>query len=498
MSDLKSLKNLTKDLNILYVEDDKNIQKTMFKYLNKFFSSVVLASDGEEGLEKYQTQDFDIVITDLSMPKMDGIDMIAKIKELNINQIILITTAHSESYYMLNAIKYGIDGYIVKPFDFEQLNNELYKISSRIKIVKENEKYKLYLQEMVDEKTKSLNKMLEFQSDNYEKTLFSMIEMIEQRDTYTAGHSKRVAAYSKKIAQEMGYSEEDCTMVYQAGILHDVGKIGTPDAVLLNPKKLNDIEYKLIQEHVTLSYKLLKNIPMFESLAEIVYSHHEHYDGSGYPRALKAEEIHPLAHIMIVADAFDAMTTNRIYKAKKSVSEALEELVSLSSKQFHPDVVKKALVALKDIEIDVNISQIPTTKLEEERFAYFYKDTLSEAFNQSYLEVILKKNSSELNYKHMSVFKIDGFSKYNKKYGWEAGDKFIGKFANILCDNIKDDLVFRVFGDDFVLMCKERNDLRNIREILDDMFKNEEINYSVKYIDLSKKKIEKISEIENI
>jgi len=498
MSDLKSLKNLTKDLVVLYVEDDKNIQKTMFKYLNKFFSSVVLASDGEEGLEKYQTQDFDMVITDLSMPKMDGIEMIAKIKELNINQIILITTAHSESNYMLNAIRHGIDGYIVKPFDFTQLNNELYKISSRIKIVKENEKYKLYLQEMVDEKTKSLNKMLEFQSDNYEKTLFSMIEMIEQRDTYTAGHSKRVAAYSKKIAQEMGYSEEDCTMVYQAGILHDVGKIGTPDAVLLNPKKLNKIEYKLIQEHVTLSYKLLKNIPMFESLAEIVYSHHEHYDGSGYPRALKADEITPLAHIMIIADAFDAMTTNRIYKAKKSVNEALEELVSFSSKQFHPSVVKKAIIALKDIEIDTNISQVPTTKLEEERFAYFYKDTLSEAFNQNYLEVILKKNSTELKYKYMSTFNIDGFSKYNKKYGWEAGDKFLGEFSNILCNNVKDDLVFRVFGDDFVIMCEEKNDLSNVIEILDELFKNEDISYAIKSIDLNKKRIEKISEIENI
>jgi len=498
MSDLKSLKNLTKDLVVLYVEDDKNIQKTMFKYLNKFFSSVVLASDGEEGLEKYQTQDFDMVITDLSMPKMDGIEMIAKIKELNINQIILITTAHSESNYMLNAIRHGIDGYIVKPFDFTQLNNELYKISSRIKIVKENEKYKLYLQEMVDEKTKSLNKMLEFQSDNYEKTLFSMIEMIEQRDTYTAGHSKRVAAYSKKIAQEMGYSEEDCTMVYQAGILHDVGKIGTPDAVLLNPKKLNKIEYKLIQEHVTLSYKLLKNIPMFESLAEIVYSHHEHYDGSGYPRAIKGREIEPLAHIMIIADAFDAMTTNRIYKAKKSVNEALEELVNLSSKQFHPSVVKKAIIALKDIEIDTNISQVPTTKLEEERFAYFYKDTLSEAFNQNYLEVILKKNSTELKYKYMSTFNIDGFSKYNKKYGWEAGDKFLGEFSNILCNNVKDDLVFRVFGDDFVIMCEEKNDLSNVIEILDELFKNEDISYAIKSIDLNKKRIEKISEIENI
>ena len=117
--------------------------------------------------------------------------------------------------------------------------------------------------------------------------------------------------------------------IYQAGILHDIGKIATPDVILLNPQILNKLEYKLIQEHVKVGYRLLVNIPMFQDLAEIIHSHHERYNGTGYPRGLKGDEINPLARIMIVADAFDAMTTNRIYKGRKNLTEALDELIKI-------------------------------------------------------------------------------------------------------------------------------------------------------------------------
>ncbi len=498
MVDLKSLKELTKNLKVLYVEDDVSIGQTMVQYLEKFFSVVVYAANGLEGLQKYQLQKFDIVITDLSMPKMNGLDMLEQIKELNESQAVLITTAHSESDYMFGAIKAGIDGYIIKPFDFIQLNRELFKIAQKLQKFKENEKYKLHLQEMVEKKTSELRHLVDFQNDNYEKTLFSMVEMIEQRDTYTAGHSKRVADYSQKIAREMGFSDEDCIMIHQAGILHDIGKIATPDAVLLNPNSLNDIEYKLIQEHVEVSYRLLNNIPMFNALAEIVHSHHERFDGKGYPLGLKGDEILPLARIMIVADAFDAMTTNRIYKARKSIKEALGELVEFSSKQFHPEVVEAALVALKDTEIDENITQLPKSKLEEERFAYFYKDTLSEAYNQNYLDVVLMKNSYDAEYKNIEVFLLKDFSKYNKNNGWEEGDKLLKSIAKMLCKKLPQNLVFRVFGDDFVVVSKEKIELLDIQKSLDAIMENTKISYRIKSIDLDKVSINKITQIENV
>ena len=491
MPNIKNLKLLTSDLIVLYVEDDLAIQGAMTRYLTKLFSKVDIASNGEAGLNLFKETKYDIVITDLSMPIMDGIEMIKKIKEIDERQPILITTAHGESSYLMDAIKVHIDGYILKPFDYDELNYILYKISEKLKKFKENEDYKLHLQEIIELKTKEMN-------DNYEKSIYSMIELIEQRDTYTAGHSKRVANYSTLIAQEMGYSSDECKLIHQAGILHDIGKIETPDAVLLNPKKLNKIEYTLIQEHVNVGYQLLNSIPMFKPMAIIVYSHHERHDGSGYPNGLAGDEIDKLAKIMIVADAFDAMTTNRIYKARKTVDEAIEELEDLSGKQFAPEVIKSAVVVLKEIVIDDTINQLPKTKLEEERFAYFYNDTLSSAYNQNYLDLILIKNSYENSYQNMMIFSINNFSSFNKEHGWEEGDKVLKEFADTLNNYFENDLVFRVFGDDFVIVSKGEIVLNGVRKVLDALMTKGTISYKVDRVDLNKEKIKKLTDIEMI
>jgi len=491
MVDIKELRKLTKNLSVLYVEDDPSICLAMTKYLKKFFRLVEVGSNGQEALQFYEKNRFDIVITDLSMPKMNGLDMIERIREEDENQLILITTAHSESEYLLSAIEAHTDGYIIKPFDYEALNYELFKIAQKIQKFRENEEYKEHLKEMLEQKTKEM-------SENYEKTLYSMVELIEQRDTYTAGHSKRVAHYCNLIVKEMGYAQEEATLIHQAAILHDVGKIETPDAVLLNPKRLNEIEYKLIQEHVNVSYKLLDSIPMFQPLAKIVYQHHERYDGSGYPNGLKGEEIEPLARVLIVADAFDAMTTNRIYKARKSVEVALKELVELSYKQFHPEVVASAVIALKDIQIDENISQLPKTQLEKERFAYFYKDSLSQAYNQNYLDVVLMKNNYEHFFQHLVVFSIHNFSLYNKKYSWKQGDELLREFADILMLHLDEALIFRVFGDDFVAISKKRLNLKNVTKVLDELIAKNKLDYTLSSIDLTSQKIEKLTDIETI
>ena len=496
--DIAKLQSLCSELRVLYVEDDISIQASMVRYLKRFFPTVIYANNGLEGLEIFKNDTFDLIITDLSMPIMNGIDMIEKIKQTNPEQAILITTAHTQFEYMFQAIKLGVDGYVIKPFDFEQLNSELYKIVEKIKKFAENEEYQKHLQEMVDKKTSELTRIMHYQSDNYEKTLISMVEMIEERDTYTAGHSKRVAMYSKKIAEQMGLDEKECTKIYQAGILHDIGKVATPDAVLLNPKDLNEIEYKLIQEHVEVGFKLLNHIPMFESLSEIVHSHHERYDGKGYPRGLKADEIHPLARIMTVADSFDAMTTSRIYKARKSVQEALKELSLLKAQQFHPDVVESAVIALKDVEIDENITQIPKTKLEEERFAYFYKDRLTDAYNQNYLEVVLMKNAYAKEFKHLYILLVKHFSRYNKEAGWDMGDEFLHTIATYLNNSFEGSLVFRIFGDDFVLLSKEEVQLDDLENKLHSMTNDICIEYTIKYINLVTSEIESVSQLEYI
>ncbi|MCW8838415.1 MAG: response regulator [Thiovulaceae bacterium] len=498
MERIKELQEVSKNFNVLYVEDDLDIQNSVSKYLKKIFKSIECANNGLEALDKYKKDMYDIVITDISMPKMDGIEMIEEIVKINNEQEILVTTAHNELNYLHSSINLGVNGYVIKPYDYDVLNHELYKISKKINKFKENENFKQHLDDMVKQKTSELESLIEFQSDNYDKTLYSMVELIERRDTYTAGHSKRVAHYSELIARDMGYPENDCKLLHQAAVLHDVGKISTPDAILLNPNTLNDIEYKLIQEHVEVSYRLLKKIPMFESLCEIVYSHHERYDGNGYPRKLKKDEIHPMAHILIIADAFDSMTTNRIYKSRKTVSQALDEIKALSAKQFHPGVVEYAIDTLKDIIIDENINQLPKTRLEEERFAYFYKDRLSSIYNHHYLDIVLMKNERDNAFEHLYIIKLQKFSKYNNEYGWKAGDKLLGEIGNYLHDSVDEALIFRVFGDDFVIICDCEIDIKSITKGIEDILENIYVVFFTKHIRLKTKKITKVSQLEKI
>lgn len=498
MVDLKLLKTLSHNYNVLYVEDDSEIQSEMFEYMSVFFNKITTANDGIEGLATYKKTHFDIVITDLSMPNMNGIEMIEKMKQMNSEQIFLITSAHSESEYMIKAIKLGIDGYIIKPFDYEQLNHELFKIVEKIEKFAQNEEYKRHLKHMITQKTSELNSMIHFQKYNYDKTLFSMVQMIEDRDTYTAGHSERVAHYSKIIAHEMGFSKEDCKKVYQAGILHDIGKIATPDVVLLNPKKLNALEYKLIQEHVEVGYKLLVNIPMFKDLAEIVHCHHERFDGSGYPRGLSDAEVPDLSKVMAVADAFDAMTTNRIYKGRKSLTTAIKELVYFAGTQFNPEVIKAAKKALRSVTLDEHIDQLPHTEVEKERFSYFYNDALTNLYNQSYLDVVLVRNSFDKRYNTLYIFELRNFSEYNKKMGWKQGDELLKNIATVLKTCSENPELFRIFGDNFALLDNENCNIIQVKELITTMLKSLEIKCDFKNFNLLENHISSVSDIEKI
>jgi putative nucleotidyltransferase with HDIG domain len=292
---------------------------------------------------------------------------------------------------------------------------------------------------------------------NQDQIIHSMIDMIEARDSYTAGHTKRVAKYCELIAREMNYSQKDIEMLKNSAWLHDIGKISTPDSILLKPGKLDDDEYFLIKDHLSAGYEMLNKIDQYKEIAEIMHEHHEKFDGSGYPNGLKAQEIKPLSRIMIVADAFDAMTTNRVYKPKKSVAVALQELENLSAKQFHPEVVSAAVVALKDIKIDNDISQLPQTIMEQQRFSYFYKDRLTNLFIIEYLNLLIRYHIRSKSVYTYDI-KLRHFSKYNKKYGWNKGDQFLIDFSNYLLSLDDENLVFRVEGDDFMIISTKKID----------------------------------------
>ncbi len=496
MIDVKTLKSLAGGFKVLYVEDEPELRDSVGSYLRKIFDHVDTAEDGQIGLKKFQEHSYDIVITDILMPNMNGLEMAAEIKRINEDQEIIVISAYSEPSSFVHAIRLGVNGYIIKPINYEQMNMALNKTINKLANFQDNIMYKEHLEEMVEKRTEALFALEGEKIQNFENTILAFVEMIEERDTYTGGHSQRVAHYSKLIAQKMGRSEEECEMLYRAGILHDIGKVATPDTVLLKPGKLNGLEYKLIQDHVTVSYDLLSKIPMYKELAETIIYHHERYDGKGYPAGVKGNEIPPLARIMIVADAFDAMTTNRIYKGRKDTVGAIEELKSLSGKQFHPEVVESAVEALSDIQTVETINQLPITEIEKERFAYFYRDQVTNAYNTEYLNFILNRNYFEKESLCINVLYLHNFAQFNKKYGWKEGDNCLNEFVNYLYDCYPLSMIFRIHGDDFILTSKSYLEIdMNQFEWLD-MFKKDHVTISKLHIDLQEDNVSSLEMLE--
>lgn len=492
MDNVVKFKKLAENFTLLYVEDEEKLRNSISKYLSKFFKLVDEAEDGQHGLEKYSKNKYDLVLTDISMPKLNGIEMCREIKTINPHQEIVILSAYSESSLLLDAIKIGIDGYIIKPVNLHQMNEILYKIVYKMKEFKENEVFKFHLQELVDEKSKDIEILNNDKILNYKSTLYAMVEMIEQRDTYTGGHSQRVANYSKLMAESMGYNEDESNEIYEAGMLHDIGKIAIPDSILLKPGNLNDIEYKLIQEHVDIGYKILEKIPIFSNIATIIKAHHERLDGSGYPLGIQGENIPSGARIMAVADAFDAMTTQRIYKEKKTQKEALQVISDAKGTLFCEDAVKAALRVLGDVQIDHNITQVPISNLETERFSYFYKDQLTQAYNSNYLDLILAKNNYEHLFDTVNLIFLKNFGAYNSEHGWKRGDEMLKLTAAKLQNLYPNALTFRIHGDDFAVLRKSAIDINTVQEFM----KSIDLAHSCQKISLKDSNIDSLESLE--
>lgn len=495
---IESLREKAADFSILYVEDEPELREKIAAFLRKIFSRIEIAADGAEGLERYLHGHYDIVITDILMPRMNGLEMIRNIRKADEKQEIIIVSAYTDPEYLTESIQLEVTGYIIKPIVFEQILRVLERSLEKLAAFRENEMYKTQLESMVDKRTREVSQLQERQTANYEHAIHAMITMMEGRDTYTSGHSERVANYSRAIAKAMGLAQEQCDLIYQAGILHDIGKIITPDAILLKPGRLNEQEYLLIKEHVTAGYDFLSEVPMYRQLADIVHAHHEHYDGSGYPRAIRDKEIPLPARIMAVADAFDAMTTNRIYKTKKPVLEAVEELKSLSGIWYDPEVIEHAVGVLETVDINEQVSQVPNTHIDDERFAYFFKDPLTQLYNNSYLDFILQRSRDEQNFVCLHILYINNFTAYNQRHGWSEGDQFLRKLSTYLQSAFSDSKIFRVFGDDFVILHHMHQEIDADALNALPLLRDNDLSCTHRHLDMEKSTVGSLKELKEI
>lgn len=266
---------------------------------------------------------------------------------------------------------------------------------------------------------------------------------------------------------------------------------------MLKPEKLTPNEKELINYHLTAGYELLSKVDMYKELAEIMRYHHERFDGEGYPQGLSGEQIPPLSRIMIVADAFDAMTTDRIYKPRKSVDEALKELELLKGSQFDPDVVDAAAIVLRHVTINAT-DQFPKTIMEEERFAYYLKDQLTGLNNHWALESILRINQHSFEYRFATVITLENLTVYNRENGWHNGDILLENFGEILKSRFIHHHIYRIFGDTFIILSQEHLDLSPTTPIMTDLLRGKDITLTRNVFHLIEEKIDSISRLEEI
>jgi diguanylate cyclase (GGDEF)-like protein len=293
----------------------------------------------------------------------------------------------------------------------------------------------------------------------------ALIYATEIRDAYTRGHSEHVAHYAKNFASFLGMTKDKCEEIYIAGLLHDVGKIGIPDNVLLKPGKLEYDEYALIKLHSDISGKIVEKLPNYSHLAKIVRHHHEDYNGKGYPDGLKGEEIPVFSRILSLADVFDALTTGRVYRASISLEKALSIMEDMQkNNKFDPKLYDKFIIFIKKFGIYKNtIKHTEFKELEEKRNIFFYIDNLTKLLNRDALIAQLRKSHDYGFYISLILCNIRDFKFYNKKYGLKKGDTLLRNIANLLIEKLKpkitmkepeykDLFIFRPGADKFVLI----------------------------------------------
>jgi len=279
--------------------------------------------------------------------------------------VVMVTAMHDISI-ALNAIRNGAYDYLLKPFDREQLLATVRRALENRRLKLENRAYQTNLEALVTARTEQLRQAITTLEQSYDITLEALGNALDLKDAETEGHSKRVTAFTIAIARAMGLTAGQIRVIARGAFLHDIGKMAIPDAILRKPGALDPEEVAIMREHCYRGYQILKRIPFLSEAAEIVYSHQEKYDGTGYPRGLKGDEIPLGARIFSVADTLDAMTSDRPYRAKLPFSVAREEIQRWSGRQFDPLVVATFLQMPEHIWDDLRKS------IDEQihRFAY--------------------------------------------------------------------------------------------------------------------------------
>jgi putative nucleotidyltransferase with HDIG domain len=351
---------------ILVVDDEEAIREIVSSMLTTAGYACQQAASGTQALAVLDSgEEFELMLSDLMMADLDGIGLLERTKERFPDMPVVMVTAVHDISVALAAIRNGAYDYLLKPFEREQLMNTVGRALENRRLKLENRTYQTNLESLVEARTDQLQAAMGELERSYDITLQALGDALDLKDAETEGHSKRVTAFTIAIARAMGVPREQIPVIARGAFLHDIGKMAIPDAILRKPGKLDEEERAIMREHCYRGYQMLKKISFLAEACDIVYSHQEKYDGTGYPRGLKGNEIPLGARIFSVADTLDAIISDRPYRPARSLAAARKEILEWSGRQFDPEVVevfqRMPDEIFEDLRREINAQNYPFT-----------------------------------------------------------------------------------------------------------------------------------------
>ncbi len=460
---------------IMIVDDDKNNLAIQKEFLKPEYD-IILATSGESALRRLARITPDLVLLDNIMPGMMGIEVLDEMqKDERLKRIpVIILTAEHDPTTEKECFIHGAADFITKPFASGVLLERIRKTLEFWELRNE-------LEIQVFNKTREAETVVL-------QSIMAIANTIDAKDAYTKGHSERVAEYSAVIAKEMGWSEEEVQLLYNIALLHDIGKIGIPDSILNKPGRLTDDEFSIIKQHTVTGGEILKDIHSMQNAFIAARYHHERYDGRGYPNGLKGEEIPIYARVIAVADAYDAMTSNRVYRKKLSNKVVIDELKKGLGTQFDPkiggifvDILTRSEGTESD-NSEEKEERMPEI-LNKQKFIDEFQTThdyISGLYHKEYGMELIGQIPAKEDYTYCLI-DIGNFRRLNKVYGRVQGDYVLEVVAGIISRNLKeDDFAYRVCGGSFGVCLLRQSEKEEILEY---------VNKVVEDFEKTKKKI---------
>lgn len=324
---------------ILVVDDEAPVRSMIGATLERQGFQVQLAVSGTQAVDIMNQSAFDLVLTDIVMQDGNGIALLERIHAEQPHLPVVMVSAIHDISVAIDSMRRGAYDYLLKPFEREHLVATVQRALDHRQALQESHNYQQNLEQVVRARTEMLRQAMEDLEHSYDVTLEALGDALDLKDSETEGHSKRVTAYTILLARNMGISPTEIKIIARGAFLHDIGKMAIPDEILRKPGKLTVEEEGIMRDHCTRGYHILRKIPFLSEAAAIVYTHQEHFDGGGYPSRLRGSEIPIGARIFAIADALDAITSDRPYRKARTFDDAREEILRCSGTQFDPGVV---------------------------------------------------------------------------------------------------------------------------------------------------------------